>query len=423
MTAQSQIDIVVNAIGAAGEAMAGSMLSIGLGLAVALLTIKVAWLGLQVSMGSKSGNEGLMELLITLGIGGTIISAFLPGVGWYSAFIGILRGGFDAIATTLTTALGDPAAFNTNRLSGLTSPLFTAMSLLFTAMGNMWSELKPSLATITSGSIFVDTANVLLISIFCIGVLFLMCLALVVAIIAFLLATLAFAVGVAFGPILIPFYLLKPLEDMLLHWFMFLVSAATNQIMLLVLMTIATGAVVGVTTNAVGLLKGPLVVSALSLTPFFILLLVAVLILMMVIKAEALTNALLPGRGSFGLAGFTAAVRGAGKVLSGAGAAASTARAGANKTLSGARATTNAIGSTALQASQQSRQTGKGLGASAVSVVNSRIAQAISGKGAPGPAPDVGSKVPTSMKMPINGAAEKMKAAKAQTSQRRGNTK
>lgn len=416
--AQNQVVEVLKYVFSVGESLGSSLLSIGLGLAVALLIIRVAWIGTLTTVGSKSGNEAMLDLLMALAIGGVIISCLLPSVGWYVGATKMLMAGFDAIAKALTAAMGQEAVYDTDRLSQLTNPFFMSMDKLFTLIGKMWSALSVS----WSMRAVVDAFNVLVSSVFILLILLIMIVALTVAMIMFMLATVQFAVGVAFGPILIPFYLFKPLESALDRWFMFLVSSAMNQVMVLVLMAIAAGATTKVVDATVkNMQNADLSLTSLSLQPFFVLVLVALLVLLLIGKSEQITNALLPGNGAVGLASFvrnasilgrvsSSTARGAGNAVGGVQRAANTA---GNKAIR----TGQEIGAAGLEVNKAMRRAPEGKKAAAVvQASHNLISKKFFGKTNPAAArenrTDIGQSL-SPIKQPSSGIREKLAARRA----------
>jgi type IV secretory pathway VirB6-like protein len=416
--AQNQVVEVLKYVFSVGESLGSALLSIGLGLAVALLIIRVAWIGTLTTVGSKSANEGMLDLLMALAIGGVIISCLLPSVGWYVGATKILMAGFDTIAKALTAALGQEAVYDTDRLSQLTNPFFSSMDKLFTLIGKMWSALSISFSLSSA----VDAFKVTVVSAFILLILLVMIVSLTVAMIMFMLATVQFAVGVAFGPILIPFYLFKPLESALDRWFMFLVSAAMNQVMVLVLMAIAAGATAKVVQSTItNMQDADLSLTSLSLQPFFVLVLVALLVLLLIAKSEQITNALLPGNGAVGLASFvrnaSSLGRASGSTARGAGNAVGSLQRGATSAVKGAVSTGQSIGSAGLQVNKAVRQAPQGSRMrAAVQATNNLVSQKVFGKSNPAAAREnpieIGQKIPSTAAQ-STGIREKLAARRA----------
>lgn len=303
-----------------GGNLASKLAPIGLGLTGAFLVIKLAWEGITMGLGMRSANEGFANILFTMCIGSVLATMFLPKVGIYSSIIEVLSGGFDYIALALTDM-----PYSTSQLENLSQPLMNIITALAGMVKAVFSSMKIGWSDIP-GSIVQSVAALITLA-YLILVLLLYLITFAVAMIFFLMATITFAIGVAFGPILIPLVLFKPLEEALSRWFWFVMSAGMSKIMILVLLLFGSKATTGIfekiktamaalVANPEGFAVMDLIMPSMSLT------ICALLILVLMLKAESITNALLPGHGAMGLGGF---MRAAASVGRGPGAAAKSA--------------------------------------------------------------------------------------------------
>ncbi|MCA2997347.1 MAG: type IV secretion system protein [Rhodocyclaceae bacterium] len=307
MSPQTSATEIITGLIKYGDGLAATLIPFGLALTLALFTIKVAWEGLQIAVGSRSVNDGIANLLLTAAIGGTVAMLFAPGpAGLYSTFINIISGGFDAIAQALTGTGG----YDTSQLTALTTPLFRVITKLWGAGNTMMAQetWNPFTALVIMGQ-----AVVLLLFAALYMVVF------GIAIVTFMMASVVFAIGVAFGPILIPWVMFKPLEAAMDRWFWFVVTAGFQKVMILVILLMgakATETILGSVTAAIEQGAKDKTVM-LSPDPFLVLFIVGVLLMLLVMRSDAITNALLPGHGAIGL---TNMMKAAGK-LTGGGAA------------------------------------------------------------------------------------------------------
>ena len=296
-----------------GGALASKLAPVGLGLTGAFLVIKLAWEGITMGLGMRSANEGFANILFTMCIGSFLATLFLPNVGIYSSIINVLSAGFDYIAFALTDS-----PYSTSQLENLAQPLMAMITVLANMIG--------ALLTSVSINLFETAAIIVTVAYLCL-VLILFIITFAVAMIFFLLATITFAIGVAFGPILIPLVLFKPFEEAPSKWFWFVMSAGMSKVMILVLLLFGSkattvvfaqmaAALIAMVTRKSNFSIADLIMPSLSLT------ICALLILVLMLKAESITNALLPGHGAMGLGGF---MRAAASVGRGPGAAAKSA--------------------------------------------------------------------------------------------------
>lgn len=416
-----------------GEGLASKLLPIGLGLAVALLTIKVAWEGLQVAFGARSVNDGIANLLLTVAIGATVIMVLAPGAGGlYTNFIGILKGGFDSIARALTGS-----NYDTSQLTAMTDPLFSVITKLWGVGEKLLSNLS-ALSPIAAVKIVVQVLMLLLFAVFYMVIFG-------VAVVTFMLASIVFSIGVALGPVLIPWVLFKPLEAAMDRWFWFIVTAGFQKIMILVILLMGAKA----TEKVMDGVMAALVASAekgevfFKPDPYLVLFIVGVLLLMLILKSESITNAILPGHGAIGIAGM---LKGAAAVGRGASGLAKGAANVGTATAKGAAA----LASTTKNAAQFGQQvtgaaarlstsTGMSVPKATAKVIGRKIADSKVGAAASAGADKVkawnanpfknykahgnpssaGPPPPALPSTPGNTAREKIAAAKAQTRSRR----
>jgi hypothetical protein len=346
-----------------GRDLAQTLIPIGLGLTLALFTIKIAWEGLQIAVGSRSVNDGIANILLTAAIGATVAMLFVPGGGGlYSNFIDIIDGGFNAIARALTGTGG----YDTSQLTSLTTPLFRVVTKMWGAVNSVmaqetWNPLTA--LVVIAQSLFLLMFTVFYMVIF--GV----------ALVTFMSASIVFAIGVAFGPVLIPWVLFKPLEAAMDRWFWFVVTAGFQKIMILVILLMgakATEKILGdvMTTIEISAKKGEVFMTP---DPFLVLFIVGVLLLMLILKSEAITNALLPGHGAVGIAGI---LRGAAAVGRGASGLAKGGVAAGTATAKGAAALATGVKNTAQFGNQVSSAAAKLSAATGMSTARATVVTA-----------------------------------------------
>ena len=327
---------IIKSLSQYGFDLSKTLLPIGLGLTGALLIIKVAWEGFQIAFGMKSTNDGMANLLLTLAIGGTLIMLFAPGpAGLYANFITIIDTGFDAIARALTKS----GPYDTSQVTNLLDPLFRVINTLWGMAGKLWAQINPITAPIETTNAVLQGAVLFLFAVFYMVIFG-------VALVTFIMASIVFSIGVAFGPVLIPWVLFKPLEPVMDRWFWFVVTAGFQKIMILVILLMgaqATEKIMQDVSTSITLANAAGKIFA-KPDPFLMLFLIGVLLLMLILKSEALTNALLPGHGAIGLAGM---MKGAAAVGRGASGLAKGAANVGKATAKGAAALTTATKNTA----------------------------------------------------------------------------
>lgn len=333
MSPQTSAAQIITELVTYGRDLAQTLIPIGLGLTLALFTIKIAWEGLQIAFGSRSVNDGIANILLTAAIGATVAMLFVPGGGGlYSNFIEIINGGFDAIARALTGT-----AYDTSQLTSLTTPLFKVVTNLWGAGNAVMAQM--TLNPVTNLIVISQALYLLLFAVFYMVIFG-------VAVVTFMSASIVFAIGVAFGPVLIPWVLFKPLEAAMDRWFWFVVTAGFQKIMILVILLMGSKATDKILRDVMKEIEIALKKGELFLTPdpYLVLFIVGVLLLMLILKSEALTNALLPGNGAVGIAGI---LRGAAAVGKGASGLAKGAANVGKATAKGAAALTTATKNTA----------------------------------------------------------------------------
>lgn len=252
-------------------------------------------------------SEGFMRILIR--------GVLLWGVAaWiledYASLTRAFNGGFDVLANVVLGApVGWPAHWSTGLLEAATHSFLSAVSQLWQALPifHINQELRGGWAGIGADLILMLDAFV---ASFMIG---LVVLILAVAYIAFagvfLMGVALTAIGVAVGPLMVPFLILPYLSELFHGWFRFLLTAGLYKVVAAVVLILASvllaSSIAEVNALALALAKGTvhhssLLSSAEIFVYVFYLLIVATFVLLLLRQIPSIVSHLMSGRGSSG---------------------------------------------------------------------------------------------------------------------------
>jgi type IV secretory pathway TrbL component len=295
----STVDYMVGVLQAAGLTLAGGLLPVGMKLLLALATLRVCWDGIRMAFDQEGLNQFAANFVNTILVVGILIWILQPDVGVYANLVGYIDGGFDWISQALVDKV-------TNGMSGkgvvgsIGTLFIDGMKDLITTIFTLVSEL--SLTNI--GNSLSNVVGVFF-YLFCI---FIATVAMCIALATYINAVLLFAIGVALGPILIPWFVWTPMKEAAEHWFGFVMAAAAQKMMVILIlsfMVLLTKAP-ALKDAAAGVHEG-----SFSAVAGMMVMFMYVLIAYCVLQTPAIVNALLPGRPTLGLRGIMGAAKGA----------------------------------------------------------------------------------------------------------------
>ena len=276
----SALQTVLNGVIDSAATKSSVLVDMGKSLLSSLLFLMITWQGVKGIIEGSSFLEHLGSFIGLIFTWGIAMFFLLQ----YPFLMNNLNSGFEAIISAITGS-------NEGVYSGI-KLFFDMASNIFGAIGKLvadltWSETITKFPGILSALIFnTVTAAIILIA----GLIYF---------IVYATSMVMFSIGVILGPVLIPWIIWEPTKDYFNTWLHYLVAAGMLKVVAAVLALLCGSAITSanqIVTEAIkpgsGILDGNAAAMVASLTAAAIAALVAWLML----QAQSITSALLPGR-------------------------------------------------------------------------------------------------------------------------------